>query len=201
MFDLFCVTNRALCTKPFLSQIKEIAQSGVKGIILREKDLHPQEYQALAQKVMDLCQGHTQCILHSFVDCALSLGAPKIHLPLGVLRTLTEEQKQSFQGIGASCHSLADAKEAEALGCTYLTLGHIFPTDCKKGVPPRGLSLLETVCSHTSLPVLAIGGISPDNIRSVREAGAKGVCIMSGLMTCEDPKELVKNLMRAGEIL
>ena len=75
---------------------------------------------------------------------------------------------------------------AEALGCTYVTAGHIFDTDSKKGTPGRGLDFLEKVCDAVDIPVYAIGGIGPDNIRSVLEAGAAGACVMSGLMTCDD---------------
>ena len=69
------------------------------------------------------------------------------------------------------------------LGASYVTGGHIFATDCKKGVPPRGLDFLKAVCSSVNIPVYAIGGINGDNINSVLNAGASGACIMSGLMT------------------
>lgn len=74
------------------------------------------------------------------------------------------------------------------LGATYITAGHIFATDCKKGVPPRGLDFLSSVCSFVNIPVYAIGGISPVNAQKAIDAGAEGVCIMSGLMTCKSPE-------------
>ena len=137
---------------------------------------------------MGICaQYDAPCILHSYVDVAMELHAEAIHLPLHILREMTMKQKSSFRTIGASCHSVADALEAQALGCSYITAGHIFETDCKQGLPGRGLDFLRAVCESVSIPVYAIGGINPGNLRSVRDAGAKGACIMSGLMRCEDP--------------
>lgn len=74
--------------------------------------------------------------------------------------------------------------EAVALGADYLTAGHIYQTDCKKGVPPRGLSFLREVCREIEVPVYAIGGIGlcKAQIEEVMAAGAKGACIMSGMM-------------------
>lgn len=198
MFKLVCVTNRSLCREDFLTRIQQIAQSGVSGIILREKDLSEADYQILAAKVLTICREYgVPCILHSFVKIAIALGAQAIHLPLPLLRTMTQEHKEQFRTIGASCHSLEDVLEAQKLGCSYVTLGHIFATDCKKGMPPRGLNLLRDVCRRASLPVLAIGGIDKDNIGSVKEAGAGGACIMSGLMACKDVNDDLDSLKKA----
>ena len=189
MSDILCVTNRTLCREDFLTRLERIAACHPAGIILREKDLSPDEYQALAAQVMALCERYdVPCILHSFVDTALELRSAAIHLPLHILREMTPEQKSQFHTIGASCHSVEDAMEAQRLGCTYITAGHVFETACKAGLQGRGLDFLKTVCESVSIPVYAIGGISAGNLRSVRGAGAKGACVMSGLMGCEDPE-------------
>lgn len=193
MSDILCVTNRSLCKGDFLQRIEEIAANHPKGIILREKDLSEKAYQELAEKVFDLCEKyHVPCILHSFANVAIELGIENIHLPLHILRELDEETKQKFKTIGASCHSVEEAREAAGLGCTYITAGHIFVTDCKKGLAPRGLEFLQSVCNSVSIPVYGIGGISGENITSVRKAGAAGACVMSGLMGCENVKETMK---------
>lgn len=195
MSDILCITNRVLCKEDFLTRIDRIAAAHPAGIVLREKDLSPKAYQALAEQVLPICQSHAvPCILHSYPQAANTLGVSAIHLPLPILRELSEQQRKSFRILGASCHSVEDAKEAEALGCTYITAGHVFVTDCKKGVPPRGLAFLRAVCESVRIPVWAIGGIAPDNIGSVLETGAKGGCVMSGLMTCPDPKTLLQSL-------
>lgn len=190
MSDIICVTNRALCTDDFLQQLTRIAQAAPAAILLREKDLPEAEYKQLAASVLAICRKHhVPCILHSFVNAAIQLGHDSIHLPLPLLRQMSPEQKAQFSVIGASCHSSSDAKEAEGLGCTYITAGHVFMTDCKKGLPPRGLTFLQEVCESVSIPVYAIGGIDADNVAEVRAAGAKGACVMSGLMCCADPQQ------------
>ncbi len=154
-----------------------------EAIVLREKDLPEEEYVALAKEVMTICARHnTPCILHSYVSVAKRLGLTKIHLPLPLLRSLSSEDKSYFDTIGASCHSLEDAKEAERLGATYVTAGHIFNTDCKKGLPGRGIDFLKEICRGISIPVYAIGGITKENYPTVIAAGATGACIMSGFM-------------------
>ena len=169
-----------------------IASAHPKAIVLREKDLSEKEYEQLARQVMQICQKHgTQCILHSFSNVAIALGAVAVHMPLPLLQKMTPQEKSHFQIIGASCHSLEEAKEAQDLGCTYITAGHIFLTDCKKGLPGRGLSFLEEICKAVRIPVYAIGGISSQNIESVRKTGAAGACIMSGFMQCKTVEEIM----------
>ena len=191
MSDLICITNRKLCSNNFSDQIEMIASAHPKAIVLREKDLSEKEYEQLARQVMQICQKHgTQCILHSFSNVAIALGAEAVHMPLPLLQKMTPQEKSHFQIIGASCHSLEEAKEAQNLGCTYITAGHIFLTDCKKGLPGRGLPFLEEICKAVRIPVYAIGGISSQNIESVRKTGAAGACIMSGFMRCKTVEEL-----------
>ena len=195
MSDILCVTNRKLCREDFLTRIERIAACHPAGIILREKDLNPEDYKELAVAVMEICEQHgVKCILHSFPDVAISLQADAIHLPLHLLRAMSQEQKAQFTDLGASCHSVEDALEAQALGCTYITAGHVFETDCKKGLPGRGLDFLRNVCAAVEIPVYGIGGIASDNIALVHNAGASGACLMSSLMMSEDVMGLMKDM-------
>ena len=98
---------------------------------------------------------------------------------------------KEFDEVGVSIHSVSEAIEAVNLGATYITAGHIFATDCKKDIPPRGLSFLSSVCSSVNIPVFAIGGISPENAQKAINAGADGICIMSGLMNCKNPRVFI----------
>jgi len=202
MCKIICVTNRKLCIIDFLSRIEEIAKEKPYAIILREKDLEEKEYAALADKVMAICNKYgVLCILHSHWEAALRLGAEGIHLPLPLLRKMPEEEKAAFRHIGTSCHSLEEVMEAEKSGCTYLLAGHVFPTDCKAGVPPRGLSFLSQVCKKASVPVYAIGGINPGNFSSVAAAGADGACMMSGFMECRDVSGYIKKFRAISTVL
>ena len=193
MSDILCVTNRKLCHEDFLTRIERIAACHPAGVILREKDMNPEEYKELAAAVMGICEQHgVKCILHSFTDTAISLHSQALHLPLHLLKEMTQEQKSCFTDLGASCHSVEDALEAQALGCTYITAGHVFETDCKKGLPGRGVEFLHSVCAAVDIPVYGIGGIDVDNIALVRNAGASGACLMSSLMATEDVAWLLK---------
>ena len=192
MSDIICISNRSLCREDFAARMKRIAECHPRAAVLREKDLPENEYRELARQLIPVFERcGTLLILHYFYETAISLGAQRIHLPLHILRDMPEETKHRFTAIGCSCHSAEEAAEAQSLGAAYITAGHVFATDCKKGLPPRGLDFLEEVCRRVKIPVFAIGGISPGNIASVREAGAAGGCVMSGLMTCSSPSELL----------
>lgn len=182
MYKILAITNRKLCKGDFLEQITKLASSNVESIILREKDLTEEEYHQLASQVVAICDKYKKrCILHTFIDVAIEMKITNIHLPL----TIAKEQRDRIGGfdmLGISTHSLEDAVEAQRLGATYITAGHIFATDCKKGVPPRGLTYLEEVCHAVSIPVFGIGGITMENANMVINHGAEGICMMSSLM-------------------
>lgn len=177
---MIAVTARGLCSRPLWEQAERIAAAGIKRIILREKDLSAKEYLSLAEKMKAVCDRNgVTLILHSFPDAARTLGVGRLHMPLS---QLTEELCGEFTA-GASVHSEAEAAAAERMGAAYITAGHIFATDCKKGLEPRGLDFLRGVCSAVGIPVYAIGGIDGHNAASALEAGAAGVCIMSSAMS------------------
>lgn len=90
-------------------------------------------------------------------------------------------------------HSVEEAVEAESLGADYIIAGHIFETACKP-LEPRGPEFLRRVCESVEIPVYAIGGITSENVSSIADAGASGACSMSGIMTAEDPKDLIRKL-------
>lgn len=185
MFKIIAVTNRKLCHIDFLEQIEILAKSEVDSIILREKDLSEEEYYDLAKNVLRICEKYNkECILHNFVGVAKMLGQSKIHLSLPMLEKHHKEVK-NFEKVGVSIHSLEEVERAVTLGATYITAGHIFQTDCKKDLEPRGVSFLENICRGVGVPVYAIGGISKYNINLVKETGAKGACLMSSLMKAE----------------
>lgn len=170
----------------------KIAAAHPAGIILREKDLSESEYTKLAEQALRICDKcNAQLIIHNYIHTAEILNVSKVHLPLNKLSVLSPEQKKIFSILGASCHSVDDAKKAEDLGCTYITAGHIFDTDCKKGLPGRGLDFLKAVCESVSIPVYAIGGINFSNFSDVMKAGAKGACIMKSIMQAENVNNFI----------
>ena len=183
---ILAVTNRNLCSRPFAEQIRRVCWFHPAALILREKDLPDAEYGELAKEGMKICREYqVPFIAHSFMETARQLGADTIHLPLWRLREASGTGfPDGFKTIGVSVHSVEEALEAAALGASYLTAGHIYATDCKKGLPPRGTGFLRAVCEAVDIPVYGIGGIRLDEaqIKEVLGCGAAGGCIMSGMM-------------------
>lgn len=182
-YKRIAVTAAKLAKLPLTEQIRKMSRIYRPDmLILREKELQPEAYEALARQVLAICEEEgIECVLHSFIDVAQKLGVGKIHLPLKIVRK-QQGNLAAFQGIGVSVHSVAEAKEAYALGATYLTAGHIFETDCKAGMPGRGIGFLKEVCRAVPIPVYGIGGINDDNTESIKAAGAAGECRMSYYM-------------------
>ena len=196
-FKIMCVTNRRLCKEDFLLRMGKIAACKPSAIILREKDLSEEEYSRLAVKILRICADNdVECILHRQFEVARRLGVEKIHMPLPELRKMSKSDKKFFKIIGASCHSTEELVEAESLGCDYVIAGHIFATDCKKNLEPRGLEFLKNMVKASKVPIYAIGGINAANITEIRGVGAVGACIMSGFMTCEKVSAFMDNLIQ-----
>lgn len=179
-----CVTNRKLCQGDFYERIRQIVQKReADAILLREKDLSRSEYEKAAEKVLRICQeADMTCILHTFWESARKLHCRNLHLPLDILETLPDKERNHFQRIGSSVHSVEQAERAEELGADYVIAGHVFETDCKRGMPGRGLEFIQKVSGGIHIPVYGIGGICQKNAEAVVQAGAEGVCVMSGFM-------------------
>lgn len=180
-FKKIAITNRLLCSNPFLEQIEKILPK-IDLLILREKDLKEEDYEKLARQVLSLCEMYkTPCVLHSYIEAAQRLKCRSIHLPLWLLEQNAGSLGE-FHIIGASVHSAKEAIKAQQLGATYLTAGHIFPTECKKGLPPRGIAFLKEICDIVSIPVYALGGITEKTLPLLSACGAAGACRMSDYM-------------------
>lgn len=196
---LFVITNSQLCKDDFLLRLESIAISRPDRIILREKHLSENEYTILAKKCMDICSKYNVLFsVNTFVNVAEKLNIPNVHIPLFMLEDnplITEK----FKTVGVSVHNVEEAKTAEKLKASYIIAGHIFETNCKKGLAPRGLGFLQSVKSAVSIPVLAIGGIGAEQIPSVINTGADGVCVMSYFMKCTDVENEVLKLKKSAE--
>ena len=194
------ISNRKLCENENLEkQIEKIFSAYERKIILknfeivaltlREKDLNKNEYLKLIEKVYPICQKYKiNLILHQNYDLNLDdkYNIEGIHLSYNIFKSLNENIKaeliKKYKRIGVSVHSLNEAKEVESLGASYVIAGHIFETDCKKGLEPRGLKFVEDLSSTLSIPIFAIGGIDEKNSQSVIDRGAFSVCMMSSIM-------------------
>ena len=194
------ITNRKLCENENLEkQIEKIFSAYEKKIILknfeivtltlREKDLDKNEYLNLVEKIYPICKRYgIDLILHQNYDLNLNekYKIKGIHLSYDNFKSLNknirEELIKKYKRIGVSIHSLEEAKDVENLGATYVVAGHIFETDCKKALEPRGLNFIKELSSILTIPIFAIGGINEENSSLVLNSGAFGVCMMSSLM-------------------
>ena len=194
------ITNRKLCENENLEkQIEKIFSAYEKKIILknfeivaltlREKDLDKNEYLNLVKKIYPICKKYgIDLILHQNYDLNLDekYNIEGIHLSYEIFKSLNKNIREKlikkYKRIGVSIHSLEEAKDVENLGATYVVAGHIFETDCKKGLEPRGLNFIKELSSILTIPIFAIGGINEENSNLVLNSGAFGVCMMSSLM-------------------
>ena len=194
------ISNRKLCENENLEkQIEKIFLAYERKIILknfeivaltlREKDLNKNEYLKLIEEIYPICQKYKiNLILHQNYDLNLDdkYKIDGIHLSYSIFKSLNQNIKaeliKKYKRIGVSIHSLDEAKEVESLGASYVVAGHIFETDCKKGLEPRGLKFIKDLSSALSIPIFAIGGIDEKNSLSVINNGAFSICIMSTLM-------------------
>ena len=194
------ISNRKLCENENLEkQIEKIFSAYQRKIILenfeivaltlREKDLYKNEYLKLVEKIYPICQKYRiDLILHQNYDLVLEdkYNIEGIHLSYNTFKSLNKnirkELIKKYKKIGVSIHSIDEAKEAENLGATYIVAGHIFKTDCKKDLEPRGLKFIQELSLILTIPIFAIGGINQENSHLVINNGAFGVCMMSSLM-------------------
>ena len=194
------ISNRKLCENENLErQIEKIFSAYEKKIILknfeivaltlREKDLDKNEYLNLVEKIYPICKKYgIDLILHQNYDLNLDekYNIEGIHLSYEIFKSLNknirEELIKKYKKIGVSIHSLEEAKEVESLGATYVVAGHIFETDCKKDLKPRGLIFIKQLSSTLTIPIFAIGGINQENSNLVIDSGAFSVCMMSSMM-------------------
>ena len=194
------ITNRKLCENENLEkQIEKIFSAYKRKIILedfevvaltlREKDLYKNEYLKLVEKIYPICQKYRiDLILHQNYDLNLDkkYKIEGIHLSYDNFKSLNKNIREGlikkYKRIGISIHSIDEAKEVENLGATYVVAGHIFETDCKKDLEPRGLNFIKELSSILTIPIFAIGGINEENSNLVLNSGTFGVCMMSSLM-------------------
>ena len=139
--------------------------------------------------------------VHNFADFALCARARNLWLPLGVLRSFSaargaEFLRANFKKLVASCHSEAEAREALELGANAICLSHIFATDCKAGLAPKGLNLIRAVRGFYGGEIYALGGITPRNFASVLRAGADRIAVMSSAMAARDASDFIRKFKK-----
>lgn len=190
---LYLITNRSLIRSENLySVIQNALMGGVDRVILREKDLSHNELLLMAAILQPIIAPfNVPLIINTDIDVANSLSTEGFHIGFKSL----EKKDYSFKGLfGVSVHSLEEAILAEKYGADYLLASHIFETDCKKGLEPKGLKLIKNIKSKVDIPVIGLGGIDHTNADKVIRWGADGIAVMSYIMASKNPYKSARNL-------
>ena len=186
---LYLVTNRYQDSlESFLEKIETACRSGVTIVQLREKNLTTNQYYQLAKEVKEITDDYqVPLIIDDRLDVCLAVDAAGLHigddeLPVSVARQVLGPEKI----LGVTAKTVKRALEAEEGGADYLGTGAIFPTTTKENAPITLISTLKTICQRVAIPVVAIGGLTSENIDQLMGTGIAGVAVVRDLMQAED---------------
>lgn len=186
---LYLVTNRYQDSlESFLEKVETACRSGVTIIQLREKNLTTNQYYQLAKQVKEITDAYqVPLIIDDRLDVCLAVDAAGLHigddeLPVSVARKVLGPEKI----LGVTAKTVKRALEAETSGADYLGTGAIFPTTTKENAPITLISTLKTICQTVAIPVVAIGGLTSENIDQLAATGIAGVAVVRDLMQAED---------------
>ncbi|MCD6187818.1 MAG: thiamine phosphate synthase, partial [Desulfuromusa sp.] len=177
-----------------LIKVKAALTGGAKTVQYRAKDILPDERRAMAESLKSLCSEYeAQLIINDLPELARDIDADGVHLGQEDMSIIQARQILGHQKlIGVSTHSVDEALKAEAHGADYIAIGSIFPTDSKEDTNMVGLKTLSKVRKAVRIPVVAIGGITPDGAFEALEAGADAIAVISGVMADADPARAAK---------
>ena len=186
---LYLVTNRYQDSlERFLEKVETACRSGVTIVQLREKNLTTNQYYQLAKQVKEITDAYqVPLIIDDRLDVCLAVDAAGLHigddeLPVSVARQVLGPEKI----LGVTAKTVKRALEAEDGGADYLGTGAIFPTTTKENAPITLISTLKTICQRVAIPVVAIGGLTSENIDQLAATGIAGVAVVRDLMQAED---------------
>lgn len=191
-----CLQGRAL-----IDCVREALEGGVTLVQYRAKTASSAEMYAEALQLKALCDSFkVPLIINDRLDIAMAVGAAGVHLgqddlPCAAARRILGEDYL----IGVSAHNPAEAKAALQSGADYLGCGAVFGTATKADVKKLGTEGLTAICREKGLPVVGIGGVTADNYREVRAAGADGAAIVSGILAQPDIRATVRAIARVSQ--
>lgn len=186
---LYAITDRgSLDKKVFFEKIEEALQGGVTILQLREKELDEDSFTVEAIEVKAICRKYgVPLIINDNVDVALKSGADGVHvgiedMPIDEIR---RKAPDSFI-IGATCKTVEQAQSAERLGADYMGVGAVFPSPTKKNAVRITREQLKEICSSVSIPAVAIGGITLENVGELQGGGMSGIAVVSAVFSADD---------------
>lgn len=186
--ELHVITSGKQSLEEVLAMAEAAYAGGMNYLHIREKQRSAREQMdwiyALRQVVPASC-----LIVNDRVDVAAASACRGVHL---AYHSLSPQEARTVlapgQRIGKSVHSYAEAMEAAANGADYLLYGHVYASASKPGLAPRGVTELKEITQALAIPVIGLGGITPDNAREVLAAGCAGVAVLSGITEADDVK-------------
>ena len=190
------VTNGDLVD--LVERAEQAVQGGVDLVQLREKGLPAGELLRLATSLLDAIGGRAKLIVNDRADVALAAAAQGIQLGEdGLPVTAARMALGSGALIGRSVHSAPAASQAETDGADFLVVGTIFASRSHPGQEPVGTDLIRRISRNCRLPLIGIGGITPENSPEVIEAGGSGVAVITSILAASDPKAAAMRLKDA----
>lgn len=194
---LYGVTDRGnLHGKTLLQQVEESLKGGVTLVQLREKHLSFQEFLEEAKEMKELCHKYgVPLLINDNVGICIESGADGVHvgqkdMEAGAVREKLGKDKI----IGVSARTVEQAMAAQNAGADYLGVGAVFSTSTKEDAKPLDHEILKAITKAVDIPVVAIGGISSENVSQLKGTGIDGVAVVSAIYGKEKPKEAAENL-------
>lgn len=161
----------------------------VDFIHLRNRHWTAAQFQYILDSMRKLDESLSKVIINDRIDIAQVNGVQRVHLPSHGIQPRDMKRFYPHLTFGTSIHELSEAKVKEDEGANYLIFGHVYETESKAGLAPRGLKQLSEVTRATRLPVIAIGGIRTDRVSEVKQAGAKGIAVLSSIFNHRQPRD------------
>ena len=194
---LYGVTDRSwLKNETVYDQVKKALDGGATFIQLREKELSDQEFLEEAKEIKELChEYHVPFAINDNVGIAKEIDADGVHVGQSDMEALdVQEILGEDKIIGVSCRSVEQAKLAQAHGASYLGVGAVFSTSTKADAKAVSFDTLKEICEAVSIPVIAIGGISKENVSQLKGSGICGVAVVSAIFAQDDIVSATKEL-------
>lgn len=199
---LYAVTDRAwVGDKSLLWQVEQALEGGVTCVQIREKDMEPEEFLQEAIAMKELCDKYNvPLIINDNVEIAVKIGAAGVHVGQGDM-PIAEVRRIAGDDIivGVSARTVEQAKEARDGGADYLGVGAVFGTTTKHDARPIERETLQAICNAVDIPIVAIGGVSKDNILKLKGTGVNGVAVVSGIFAADDIKTRCEELRSLSE--
>lgn len=200
-FRLLLITDRHHTQGRSLAPVlAEAVKAGVSAVQLRERDLSTPELLNAALGIRAIAPAHAlSLIVNDRLDLVSALDLCGVHLradslPVAVARRLLGPQRL----IGVSTHSLDEVRQANEEGADYVVFGPVFDTPSKRSFgPPLGLDRLKAACTHSTIPVFAVGGITSPRVPDILRAGAYGVAVIGAILSRKDVAAATKELLAA----